>query len=46
MREDDQFPTGLVTTDLTRPRRALREWLAWGARPDPAAPPPDRTCGG
>jgi hypothetical protein len=46
MREDDRFPTGLVTTDLTRPRRALPEWLAWGTRPDPAAPPPARSCGG
>ena len=32
-REDDLFPTGLVTTDLKRARPALREWQAWGARP-------------
>ena len=32
MREDDLFPTGLVTTDLARARPALREWQAWGAR--------------
>jgi hypothetical protein len=44
MREDDLFPTGLVTTDLTRERRALREWQAWGTR-DPGAPPPRSTCG-
>jgi hypothetical protein len=43
LREDDMFPTGLVTTDLTRPRRALEEWQAWGER-DPAAPPPAATC--
>jgi hypothetical protein len=45
-REDDQFPTGLVTTDLSRARPALREWQAWGARPLPASRPPDSTCGG
>lgn len=45
LREDDRFPTGLVTTDLARPRRALTEWLAWGARPSPAAPPPELSCG-
>jgi hypothetical protein len=45
-REDDQFPTGLVTTDLTRARPALREWQAWGARPLPASRPPNSTCGG
>jgi hypothetical protein len=43
-REDDLFPTGLITTDLTRARPALREWQAWGAREDPAAPPPPSTC--
>ena len=42
-REDDLFPTGLVTTDLARARPALREWQAWGAR-KPAAPPPRSTC--
>jgi hypothetical protein len=45
-REDDQFPTGLVTTDLSRARPALREWQAWGARPLPASRPPTSTCGG
>jgi hypothetical protein len=44
MREDDLFPTGLVTTDLTRARPALREWQAWGAR-EPDGPPPRSTCG-
>ena len=44
MREDDRFPTGLVTTDLARERPALREWQAWGARETPAAPPADSTC--
>jgi hypothetical protein len=43
-REDDRFPTGLVTTDLARARPALAEWQAWGARDDPAAPPPARDC--
>jgi hypothetical protein len=43
-REDDQFPTGLVTTDLRRARPALREWQAWGARPTPASPPPSNGC--
>ena len=33
MREDHLFPTGLVTTDLSRARAALGEWQAWGARP-------------
>jgi hypothetical protein len=43
MREDDLFPTGLVTTDLARARPALREWQAWGGRA-PDAPPPASTC--
>jgi hypothetical protein len=43
MREDNLFPTGLVTTDLSRARPALREWQAWGDR-DPGAPPPRSTC--
>jgi hypothetical protein len=43
-REDDQFPTGLVTTDLKRARPALGEWQAWGARPAPAASPPSNGC--
>ena len=45
-REDDLFPTGLVTTDLTRARAALGEWQAWGARPNAAAPPPAPACKG
>jgi hypothetical protein len=44
-REDDLFPTGLITTDLTRERPALREWQAWGARGDPSDPAPPSTCG-
>ena len=44
MREDDLFPTGLVTTDLARARPALREWQAWGARGRPDAKPPPATC--
>jgi hypothetical protein len=43
-REDDLFPTGLVTTDLARARPALREWQAWGRRPSPDSPPPRSTC--
>jgi hypothetical protein len=43
-REDDRFPTGLVTTDLARARRALDEWQAWGARGDPDEPPPAASC--
>jgi hypothetical protein len=43
-REDDLFPTGLVTTDLRRARPALREWQAWGARPTPASQPPSNGC--
>jgi hypothetical protein len=44
MREDDLFPTGLITTDLARARPALKEWQAWGARERPAVPPPKSTC--
>jgi hypothetical protein len=44
MREDDLFPTGLVTTDLARARLALGEWQAWGSRPSAAAPPPESGC--
>jgi hypothetical protein len=40
LREDDRFPTGLVSTDLTRALPALAVWKAWGARPTPTAPPP------
>lgn len=44
LREDDVFPTGLVTTDLAAAFPALAEWQAWGSRPDPAASPPPSTC--
>ena len=44
MREDDLFPTGLVTTDLARARPALREWQAWGTRAAPDGPVPPSTC--
>jgi hypothetical protein len=43
-REDEMFPTGLVTADLARERPALAEWQAWGDRPSPASPPPRSTC--
>jgi hypothetical protein len=43
-REDNLFPTGLVTTDLTRARPALAEWQAWGGDRRPDAPPPPSTC--
>ena len=43
-REDNLFPTGLVTTDLTRTRPALAEWQAWGGDRKPDAPPPKSTC--
>ena len=44
LREDDVFPTGLVTTALDRPYPALREWQQWGlrARPQIDDPPPRR----
>ena len=44
-REDDLFPTGLVSTDLTRARPALRVWQAWGGDRAPADRPPTRACG-
>ena len=44
VREDDLFPTGLVTTDLSRARPALREWQAWGGRAAPDDPAPERAC--
>ncbi|MEA2291655.1 MAG: hypothetical protein QOF17_675 [Solirubrobacteraceae bacterium] len=44
-REDEAFPTGLVDPALTRPRRVLAEWQAWGARERPDAPPPPSACG-
>jgi hypothetical protein len=48
LREDDVFPTGLVTTDLTRAYPALKEWQQWGlrARERPGDPPPPKArCG-
>ena len=48
LREDDVFPTGLVTTDLTRAYPALKEWQQWGLkareRPRTRRPPAPR-CG-
>jgi hypothetical protein len=48
LREDDLFPTGLVTTALDRAYPALAEWTAWGmgARPDPDDPAPADSCAG
>jgi hypothetical protein len=43
-REDNLFPTGLVTADLKRARPALAEWQAWGQR-RPDTRPPRSTCG-
>jgi hypothetical protein len=43
LREDDLFPTGLVSTDLSHALPALAEWTAWAARPA-AAPPPRAAC--
>ena len=43
MREDDLFPTGLVTTDLSAAYPVLREWQAWGNR-EPDGPPPASSC--
>ncbi|HVL95137.1 MAG TPA: hypothetical protein VM266_04695, partial [Solirubrobacteraceae bacterium] len=42
LREDDRFPTGLVTTDLRRAFPVLREWQAWGGEREPAGPAPKR----
>jgi hypothetical protein len=48
LREDDAYPVGLVTTDLSESYSTLKEWKAWGAarRPDPADPPPESQCAG
>jgi hypothetical protein len=43
-REDNLFPTGLVSTDLTQARPTLSEWQAWGERASPSAPPPLDAC--
>jgi hypothetical protein len=44
LREDDRFPTGLVTVDLERPHATLAEWVAWGRRAEPQDPPPPSSC--
>jgi hypothetical protein len=44
VREDDKFPTGLVSTDLTSERPALKEWTAWGGARTASDPPPQSTC--
>jgi hypothetical protein len=44
VREDDKFPTGLVSTDLTHERPALKEWTAWGGGRKATDPPPQSTC--
>jgi len=44
LREDDKFPTGLFSTDLSTPRLTLGEWAAWGSGRDPLAPPPPSAC--
>lgn len=43
-REDDKFPVGLFSTDLTEERPALREWQGWGGARQPTAPPPASAC--
>ena len=44
-REDDLFPTGLVTTDLTAPtRRSTSGRRGADARPEPTDPPPPNSC--
>jgi hypothetical protein len=40
LREDDIFPTGLVTTALDRAYPTLALWQAWGARERPGERPP------
>jgi hypothetical protein len=44
LREDDKFPTGLISTDLSASRPTLNEWTAWGGAREPAAPPPPAAC--
>jgi hypothetical protein len=47
LREDDVFPTGLVTTNLDRAYPALWEWQQWGLRKRPLLsdrPPPRARC--
>ncbi len=47
LREDDIFPTGLVSTDLSHDYPALGEWQAWGGekRPQASDPAPPESCG-
>jgi hypothetical protein len=44
LREDDRFPTGLVSTELDDAYPALKEWQAWGGDRDPADPAPKTAC--
>ena len=44
LREDDRFPTGLVTVDLAEEYPALDEWVAWAGDREPAEAPPKSTC--
>lgn len=44
LREDDLFPTGLVTVDLAEAYPALKEWIAWAGERAPAEEPPASTC--
>lgn len=44
VREDDRFPTGLVSSDLSKTRPTLSEWTAWGGPREPTAPPPAESC--
>ncbi len=45
VREDDKFPVGLFSTDMTEKRPALAEWQAWGGGRQSTAPPPASACG-
>jgi hypothetical protein len=44
VRDDDMYPTGLVTTDLAHAYPMLAEWRAWGRRAHATSPPPKLTC--
>jgi hypothetical protein len=44
VREDDRFPTGLVTTDLTKEYPAFDAWSAWAGDRQPTGEPPKSTC--
>jgi len=46
LREDDRFPTGLISVGLDRRYPALKEWIAWGGDRAPTAEPPPSTCAG